>query len=117
LRLTTLLVLLNRLLMTLLERLHLLLLLMTSMDRFSNWTTDRTAYVLTTMVMTQHVSRTDTMRYKTLLILTFGNVLPQSLHSGTVWSDGTPTILVLTFSSMTQQQETLLLMSKYLLTI
>ena len=59
----SLLVLLDRLLMPLLESLHLLLLLVAAVNRFSNRPTNWTPNILTTMVVTQHIPRTNTMRY------------------------------------------------------
>jgi hypothetical protein len=68
--------LLDCLLMPLLQCLHLLLLLVTAVDRFPNGPTDRTTDVLAPVVVTQHIPRANTVRHQTFLIFAFGNVLP-----------------------------------------
>lgn len=109
--------LLHSLLMPLLQGLHLLLLLVTSMDGLSNGTADGASYVFTAVVVTQDVTGTDAMGDEALLIFTFGDMLPQSLHTGTVRRDQTFTVFVMTLSCMPQQKKTLLLMTQDLLTI
>ena len=95
--------LLNGLLMPLLESLHLLLLLVATMDSFAYratyWATD----VLTSMVVAEDIPRTHTVWDQTLLILTFGNVLPQSLHTSTVRSYRTPSIIMLALGGMSKK--------------
>ena len=95
--------LLNCLLVSLLQSLHLLLLLVASVNGFPHRTTDRATYILATMVMTEHVSRTHTVWDQTFLVLAFSNMLPESLHTGAVRSDGTTSIFVLTFRGMSEQ--------------
>lgn len=111
------LILLHGLLMPLLQNLHLLLLLVTPVNRLTNRSTHGTTNVLTAMVMAQHVPRTDAMGDDAFLILTLGNVLPQTFHSSTMRSYGTLIILVGTFGCMPQQEKTLLLVTENLLTI
>ena len=94
------LVLLHRLLVSLLQRLHLLLLLVATVNSFSDRTTNRTTDILTPVIVAQDVARTDTMRYQTFLILAFGDMLPQSLHAGTVRSYRTSPVFVLTLGSV-----------------
>lgn len=48
-------ILLHCLLMTLLQCLHLLLLLVTAMNRLSDGTTDRAADILTAMIVAEHI--------------------------------------------------------------
>ena len=62
--------------MPFLERLHVLLLFVATMNRLANRTTDGASNILATMVVAEHVTAADAMRYQTLLILAFGNVLP-----------------------------------------
>jgi hypothetical protein len=69
-------ILLYGLLVSLLQRLHLLLLLVATMDSFPNRSTNGTTHVLTPVVVTQYVSRAHAMRNKTLLIFAFCNMLP-----------------------------------------
>ena len=109
--------LLYSLLVPLLEGLHLFLLFVTAVNRFTNRTTDRATNILTSMVVTEDVSGTDAVRDQALLVFTLCNVLPQSLHTGTVRSDGTSSILVLTLGGVPEQQKPLLLMSQNLLPI
>mmetsp|Transcript_5457 Transcript_5457/g.10882 ORF Transcript_5457/g.10882 Transcript_5457/m.10882 type:complete len:221 (+) Transcript_5457:1278-1940(+) len=90
------------LLIALLQCLHLLLLLMTSMNRFPDWAANRASHILTPMVMAQDVTRADAMRNQTFLILTLGNVLPQTLHSGAMGCHWAPTIFMLTLGRVTQ---------------
>jgi hypothetical protein len=62
--------------MPLLQCLHLLLLLVTAVDRFSHRATYRTTNVLAPMVVTKDIPRANTVRHETLLIFAFGNMLP-----------------------------------------
>ena len=57
------LILLDCLLMTLLQCLHLLLLFVASVDSFSYGTTNWTTYILTSMIVTQNIPRTYTVRH------------------------------------------------------
>jgi len=109
--------LLHRLLVPLLQITHLLLLLVTPMNRFPHRPAHRTPRILTTMVMTQHIPRTHTMRNLALLILAFRDMLPQPLHPRTVWCHGTPPILVRTLGGVPQEQQALLLVSQDLLAV
>jgi hypothetical protein len=68
--------LLNSALMLLFECLHLLLLFVTPVNSLSDGATNGTPNILASMVVTQDISRADTMWDKTLLILAFGNVFP-----------------------------------------
>lgn len=103
--------------MPLLQGLHLLLFLVTTVNSLANGPTHWATYILTTMVVTKHVSRTNTMGNHAFLIFTLRNMLPQPLHSSTVWCHRALIVLVRTLSRMAQQQKTLLLMPKYLLSI
>ena len=94
------LVLLQCLLMPLFQCLHLLLLLVTAMNCFTDRTTHWTTHILTPMIMAQHIPRTDAMGDNALLILTLGNMLPQTLHPRAMRSDRALIILVRAFCSM-----------------
>ena len=96
------LILFNGRIMTFLQFRHLLLLLMASMNGFSNGSTYRTANIFASMIMAQNIPRTDTMRHLTLLVLAFCNMLPQTFHPSTMWCDWTLPILMRTFGSMTK---------------
>ena len=89
--------------MTLLQSLHLLLFFMTTMNSLTDRATYRTTYILATMVVTEHIPRTDTMRNHTFLIFTFRNMFPQPLHSSTMWCHGALIILMRALSRMSQQ--------------
>lgn len=58
------------------EGLHLLLLLVASVDGFSNRATHWTSNILAPMVVAEDVARTDAVGDQTLLIFAFRNVLP-----------------------------------------
>lgn len=90
--------------MLLLQCLHLLLLLVTSMNGFSNRSANGTSHILTSVIVTQNISGTNAMRNKALLVFALCNVLPQALHAGTVRSDRASTILVLTLGCVAQQK-------------
>mmetsp|Transcript_879 Transcript_879/g.2025 ORF Transcript_879/g.2025 Transcript_879/m.2025 type:complete len:271 (+) Transcript_879:846-1658(+) len=103
--------------MTRLQRLHLLLFFVTSMNCFSHGTTYWATDVFTSMIVAQYVSGTYAVRNQTFLILTLSNMFPQTFHTRAMWCDWAPSIIVLTFGSMPQEQQTLLLMPQYLLSI
>jgi len=81
----------------------MLLLFVTSMNRFANGTANWTTNVLAPMVMAQYISTAHTVRYQALLILALGNVLPQSFHAGAVWRYGTSAIFVLTLGGVAKK--------------
>jgi len=88
----------------------MLLFFVAAVNRLAHWTTNGTTHILATMVVTEHVTAAHAVRHQTLLILAFGNVLPQSLHPGAVRRHGTPTVFVLALGGMAQQEKPLLLM-------
>ena len=94
--------LLDCLLVPLLQCLHLLLLFMTPMDRLPDRATDRTPYILTSVIVTQNVTRTDAVRDKTFLVLAFRDMLPEPFHACTVGCYRTLSIFMLTFGCMTE---------------
>jgi len=112
-----LLLLLNSLLVPLLQRLHLLLFLMTPVDRFPHRTAHGTPHILAAVVVRQNVPGTHAVRNQALLILAFRYVLPQALHPRAVRRYRAPTVLVLTLGCVPQQQQSLLLVSQHLLPI
>ena len=93
--------LLDCLLMPLFQRLHLLLLLVTPMDRFSDGTTDGAPYVLASVIVAQNITRTYTVRDEAFLVLAFCDVLPQTLHAGAVRRHGALSVFMLTFRRVT----------------
>ena len=109
--------LLHRLLMSLPQSLHLLLLFVTAMDGFANGTAHRTSHILAPVIVGEHIPGTDAVGDETLLIFAFRYVLPQPLHSGAVRSDRTPAVVVLTLGGVSQQQQPLLLVPEDLLPI
>lgn len=52
--------------------------------------------------MSQDVSRARAVRYQAIHILALGYVLPKTLHSSTMWRDGTLAVLMLARACMTQ---------------
>jgi len=106
-----LLLLLERCLMSLLQSLHLFLLLVTSVDRLPNGSAHRTPDVLTAMIMTQNVAGADTVWNQAFLVLALCDMLPQTFHPSTMWRDRTLIVLMGTFGSVAEQEETLLLMT------
>ena len=74
--------------------LHLLRLLVGAMNSLSHRHTNRAPWVLTPMVMTQHIPRTHTVRYHALLILTLRNVQPKALHASAMRRHRTLAIIV-----------------------
>ena len=100
-----------------LHRLHLLLLFVAAVDRFPHRTADRAPDVLASMVVTQDIPRTDTMRHQALLIFALCNMLPQPLHAGAMRGHWTSPILVGTLGSVAEQEKTLLLMPEDLLPV
>ena len=87
-----------------LERVHMLLLLMTTVDRFTYGSTYGTAHVLTTMIVAEHVPRAYTVRNQALLVLALGNMLPETLHSSTVRGHWTLSVFVLALGGMSQEK-------------
>ena len=92
--------LLDCLLVSLLQSLHLLLLLMTSMNGLPHGATYRATDVFASMVVAEHIPRTNTVWDQALLVFAFSNMLPQSLHPCTVRSNGASSIFVLTLRGM-----------------
>lgn len=103
--------LLDCLLVPLLQSLHLFLLLVASVDRFPYWSTNWTAYILAPVVVTENIPRTHAVWNQALLIFAFRDMLPQTLHTRAVRRDRTSPVLVLTLRSVPQQQQPLLLMA------
>jgi hypothetical protein len=91
-------------LLPLLDGLHLLLLLVTAVNGFANWTANGAPDIFTSMVVAQNVTRTYTVRDEAFLIFTLGNVFPKPLHSSTMRCNGAMTIFVLTFGSVSKQK-------------
>ena len=94
--------LLDCLLVPLLQCLHLLLLFMTPMDRLADRAAYRTPYVLTSVIVTENVTRTNAVRDETFLVLTFCDMLPKPFHACTVGCYGTLSIFMLTFGCMAE---------------
>ena len=88
--------------MPLLQCLHLLLLFMTPMDRLADRAAYRTPYVLTSVIVTENVTRTDAVRDETFLVFTFRDMLPKPFHACTVGCYGTLSIFMLTFGCMAE---------------
>lgn len=78
------------------------------MNHLPHWTAHQTLGVLAPMAMTQDVTRTDAVRYKTLLFLALDEVLPQKLYILAVGGDGTLIALVGTLGCMAEKEEALL---------
>ena len=87
------------------------------MDSLPDRSTNGTTGIFAPMVVTQHIPRANAVWHETLLILALCNVLPEALHPRTVWCNGTTAVLVLTFGSVPQEQQSLLLMTEHLLPI
>lgn len=105
------------LLLPLLLGLHLFLLLVTSVDRFSHGAANRTSHILTSVVVAEHIPGTHTVRNQALLVLALRYMLPKPFHSGTMRSDRTSAVFVLALGGVPQKQKALLLVTQHLLPV
>lgn len=101
----------------LLQRLHLLLLLVGTVNRLPNRPADGTPRIFAPVVVAEHIPRTDTVRNLALLILALGNVLPKPLHPAAVRRHRTIPVLVGALCSVAEEEEPLLLVPEDLLPV
>mmetsp|Transcript_23918 Transcript_23918/g.44965 ORF Transcript_23918/g.44965 Transcript_23918/m.44965 type:complete len:493 (+) Transcript_23918:1310-2788(+) len=105
------------LLVALLQHVHLLRLLVGAVNGLADGHADGAAAILTAMVVGEHVAGGDAVRDEALLVLAFGDVLPQALHARAVRGDGTLSVLVWALRGVTQEQQALLLVTEHLLPV
>jgi len=96
---------------------HLLLLLMRPVDRFTDRATDRTSTILAPVVVREHIAGRHTVRHTAFLVLTFRDVLPESLHATAVRRHWALAIFVRALCRVAEEKKTLLLVSENLLPI
>ena len=91
--------------------------LVTVKNHCINRTTSATFCILASTIVSEYVSRTKTVLKKTFWDTTLKNVLPKPLHACTMSRHGTPVVFKRTSWSMSEKNDTLMLMTKSLLSI